>query len=69
MSGVLHEVEPLCVLDFYVHENRQRTGCGKKLFEAMLEVCNGCTLVQYFLSTGIRSVCFVMFSGRTEKAI
>ncbi|KAL5484497.1 hypothetical protein EMCRGX_G021010 [Ephydatia muelleri] len=36
-TGVLHEVEPLCVLDFYVHESRQRTGCGKKLFEAMLE--------------------------------
>ena len=35
---MLHEVEPLCVLDFYVHESRQRTGCGKKLFEAMLEV-------------------------------
>ena len=37
-SGALHEVEPVCVLDFYVHESRQRTGCGKKLFEAMLEV-------------------------------
>lgn len=36
-SGVLHEVEPLCVLDFYVHESRQRTGCGKRLFETMLE--------------------------------
>ena len=30
---------PLCVLDFYVHESRQRKGCGKRLFEAMLEVC------------------------------
>lgn len=34
-----HEVEPLCLLDFYVHESMQRSGCGKKLFEAMLEVC------------------------------
>ena len=34
-----HEVEPLCLLDFYVHESMQRTGCGKKLFEGMLKVC------------------------------
>lgn len=25
-----------CVLDFYVHESRQRSGLGKQLFEAML---------------------------------
>ena len=28
---------PLCVLDFYVHESRQRSGCGKNLFEYMLQ--------------------------------
>ena len=27
---------PLCVLDFYVQESRQRSGCGKALFEYML---------------------------------
>lgn len=31
------EISPLCVLDFYVHESRQRTGKGKMLFEAMME--------------------------------
>eukprot|EP01137_Pigoraptor_chileana_P025667 Opistho-2@95461 len=31
------EIAPTCVLDFYVHESRQRTGCGHSLFEAMLE--------------------------------
>ncbi|GFN77564.1 alpha-tubulin n-acetyltransferase [Plakobranchus ocellatus] len=31
-----HELEPLCVLDFYVHESRQRMGCGRKLFDFML---------------------------------
>jgi len=36
--GVVREVEPLCILDFYVHESRQRSGCGKKLFEEMLKV-------------------------------
>ncbi|XP_074654816.1 uncharacterized protein LOC141908612 [Tubulanus polymorphus] len=35
-EGKQHEVKPLCVLDFYVHESRQRTGCGKQLFEFML---------------------------------
>jgi len=35
-AGVLHELNPICVLDFYIHESRQRVGCGKVLFEAML---------------------------------
>jgi len=35
-QGVQHELTPLCILDFYVHESRQRVGCGKVLFDAML---------------------------------
>ncbi|UPR00885.1 alpha-tubulin N-acetyltransferase [Chloropicon primus] len=35
-SPVLHEIEPVCVLDFYVHESFQRKGYGKKLFEHVL---------------------------------
>jgi len=31
------EVAPLCVLDFYIHESRQRRGYGKRLFEHMLK--------------------------------
>jgi len=34
--GSQKQVYPLCVLDFYVHESRQRLGCGRLLFEAML---------------------------------
>jgi alpha-tubulin N-acetyltransferase 1 len=30
------EMEPLCVLDFYVHESQQRRGAGSQLFEHML---------------------------------
>ncbi|KAK3921157.1 Alpha-tubulin N-acetyltransferase 1 [Frankliniella fusca] len=37
LAGYQHEVEPLCILDFYIHESKQRTGCGKKLFEYMLQ--------------------------------
>lgn len=29
----LREIEPVCVLDFYVHESCQRQGVGKALFE------------------------------------
>jgi len=36
-NGGQNEVYPLCVLDFYVHESRQRSGCGKMLFEFMLQ--------------------------------
>lgn len=35
-SGVQHELNPICILDFYIHESRQRIGCGKLLFEAFL---------------------------------
>lgn len=36
-AGDQKEVYPTCILDFYVHESRQRSGCGKKLFEYMLQ--------------------------------
>ncbi|KAI8918282.1 touch receptor neuron protein Mec-17-domain-containing protein [Powellomyces hirtus] len=32
------QVSPLCVLDFYVHEDFQRQGCGRKLFDYMLTI-------------------------------
>lgn len=32
----LTEANPLCVLDFYVHESQQRNGFGKLLFDMML---------------------------------
>ena len=35
--GNVKEIEPLCVLDFYVHESCQRSGIGKYLFEYMLD--------------------------------
>jgi len=34
--GKPHEMVPLCVLDFYIVESRQRSGCGKRLFEFMI---------------------------------
>lgn len=37
MGSNLVEMDPLCVLDFYVHESEQRHGYGKVLFEAVLE--------------------------------
>lgn len=38
LQSVQYEVNPVCVLDFYVHESRQRTGCGKRLFEHMMKM-------------------------------
>lgn len=37
VKEAFREVEPLCALDFYVHEKCQRTGYGRLLFDAMLE--------------------------------
>lgn len=36
-EGQHYQVTPSCVLDFYIHESRQRSGFGKILFEYMLE--------------------------------
>ncbi|XP_069880321.1 alpha-tubulin N-acetyltransferase 1 isoform X5 [Dipodomys merriami] len=32
-----NEVEPLCILDFYIHESLQRHGHGQELFQYMLQ--------------------------------
>ncbi|XP_021073392.1 alpha-tubulin N-acetyltransferase 1 isoform X2 [Mus pahari] len=32
-----NEVEPLCILDFYIHESVQRHGHGRELFQYMLQ--------------------------------
>lgn len=37
VQGAFREIEPLCALDFYVHEGHQRCGYGRQLFDAMLE--------------------------------
>jgi GNAT superfamily N-acetyltransferase len=34
--GAIKEITPSCVLDFYVHESKQRSGVGRQLFEFML---------------------------------
>jgi alpha-tubulin N-acetyltransferase 1 len=39
--GQQWEMNPLCVLDFYIHESRQRMGCGRRLFDFMLKVKTG----------------------------
>ncbi|XP_070532839.1 alpha-tubulin N-acetyltransferase-like [Ptychodera flava] len=40
IHGNQTELEPLCILDFYVHESCQRKGYGKRLFEHMLRTEN-----------------------------
>ena len=40
-AGSYNEIEPLCVLDFYVHETFQRSGIGKTMFEVWKLDC-GC---------------------------
>ena len=37
----MKEIDPVCVLDFYVHESCQRQGIGNKLFEFMCQVSTG----------------------------
>lgn len=37
-NGAHNEAEPLCVLDFYIHESLQRHGYGRELFQHMLQV-------------------------------
>jgi GNAT superfamily N-acetyltransferase len=46
--GQVHERTPLCVLDFYVHESKQRLGYGKRLFDTMLEVSSKNLFVVFY---------------------
>jgi alpha-tubulin N-acetyltransferase 1 len=36
-KGVVTEIDPVCVLDFYVHQSCQRQGIGRRLLDTMLE--------------------------------
>lgn len=38
--GELHECQPLCILDFYVHESKQRCGYGSRLFNHIIKTEN-----------------------------
>ncbi|CAE7387932.1 unnamed protein product, partial [Symbiodinium pilosum] len=37
VRNAFQEIEPLCALDFYVHEKCQRAGFGHHLFDAMIQ--------------------------------
>lgn len=37
-AGAYFQLQPRCILDFYVHESKQRMGFGKDLYEFMLAV-------------------------------
>lgn len=37
-NGTVVQVEPVCLLDFYVHDSRQRSGVGRALFDEFLKV-------------------------------
>ena len=41
LNGKFTEMQPLCVLDFYVHESYQRNGYGKIIFEKNISALNG----------------------------
>lgn len=36
-NGETKQVPAQCVLDFYIHESRQRAGLGREMFETMLQ--------------------------------
>jgi len=36
VQDAFREIEPQCALDFYIHERCQRSGLGRRLFDAML---------------------------------
>ena len=64
-DGEQHEMQPLCVLDFYVHESRQRNGCGKKLFQYMLQVSEQSRLlISQFTTFTLLCLMFLMCRQR-----
>ncbi len=41
-----HEISPLCVLDFYVHESEQRNGHGKVKIDNIRNYLNQCSCLK-----------------------
>lgn len=39
-NGLHYQIKPRCILDFYIHESRQRMGLGMELYQHMLSVSN-----------------------------
>lgn len=37
LGGEHSEINPLCLLDFYIHKGKQRQGLGKEFFDAVLQ--------------------------------
>lgn len=37
-TGIHYQLKPRCILDFYIHESRQRMGLGNLLYQHMLTV-------------------------------
>ena len=37
-NGLHYQLKPRCILDFYIHESRQRMGLGNELYQYMLAV-------------------------------
>uniref|UniRef100_T1IJR1 Alpha-tubulin N-acetyltransferase n=1 Tax=Strigamia maritima TaxID=126957 RepID=T1IJR1_STRMM len=57
-EGTQNETLPLCVLDFYVHESKQRIGYGKQLYDFMLKEEN---ILPHFLAIDRPSSKFLAF--------
>ena len=53
--GNQHECQPLCILDFYVHESKQRSGFGRKLFDFMIQVKKS-----FLIQTSFNSIYFLI---------
>ena len=61
-NGLHYQIKPRCILDFYIHESKQRMGLGNQLYEHMLAV-NIC-FVMFFLARFMAR--FFMFLHYTE---
>lgn len=54
-TGTHYQLKPRCVLDFYVHESRQRMGLGNILYEYMLSVSINSNLTLLILTLLVSS--------------
>lgn len=50
-KGLRTEAKVYCLLDFYIHETKQRHGYGRKLMEYMLKVLNLLNICPFIIFT------------------
>lgn len=66
-TGAHYQLKPRCILDFYIHESRQRMGLGNILYQHMLSVSNYETVpINVYKMNGFNPICIKLYMYKIQ---